>query len=91
MNCLSIASDDAADVTLAELDLKDRCFAAWNFREHDVIRKFHQLANNKFEKLSHAEVQTNHEPAFAQGYGVAGKHESTRIFARRARLRALRL
>jgi len=38
VNRLSVATDDAADVTLAQLHFEDRRFAARNFGQHHVVR-----------------------------------------------------
>src|SRR5206468_9568248 len=48
-----------------KLEFEDNRSAAGNFREHHVIRKFDQLANDKLEKFSHLS-EANHESAFAQ-------------------------
>jgi hypothetical protein len=70
MNRLAVATDDAANVALAKLDFEHGHFAAGNFREHHVVGKFDQLTNDELEKFFHNE-KLNHEPAAAQGYGVA--------------------
>ena len=53
VNGLAVAADDAADVALTQLDFEDRHFAAWNFREDHVVRKFNQLADDELEELFH--------------------------------------
>jgi hypothetical protein len=54
LNGLAAAANDAADVASSKLQLKDSCSAVWNFRQHHVVRKFDQLADDELEKLSHA-------------------------------------
>src|SRR5436309_14125923 len=53
VNRLTIAANDSADIALTQLDFEDRHFAARNFREHHVVRKLDQLANNELEKFFH--------------------------------------
>src|SRR5204863_4880635 len=53
VNRLAVAADDAADVALAELDAEDRHFSRRNFREHHLVGKLDQLANDEFEELFH--------------------------------------
>ena len=54
LNGLAAAAYDAANVASSKLQLKDGCSAVWNFRQHHVVRKFNQLADDELEKLSHA-------------------------------------
>jgi hypothetical protein len=53
-NGLSVTPDNAPDVRLPHLQAEDRHPAARDFREHDLIRKFNELADDKLEELSHA-------------------------------------
>src|SRR5438128_2151864 len=53
MNRLPIAPNDSADIALPQLHLKDCRFAARNLREHHLVGKFNQLANNELQKLLH--------------------------------------
>src|SRR5712692_6115632 len=53
MNGLAVATDDAADVALAKLDFEDRHPPAQDFRQHHVVGKFDQLANDELEKFFH--------------------------------------
>ena len=50
---LSVAPDNPADITLAELDPEDRRFSGRNLREHHFIGELDQLANNELEELFH--------------------------------------
>src|SRR6266850_3118661 len=68
MNGLAVTANNAADVALTELHFEDRHFAARNFRQHHVVRKFHELSNDKFEKLFHGKANL-----------ITNGHESTRI------------
>jgi len=54
LNGLPVAANRATDIPASKLQLKNHCSAAWNFREHHVVRKFHQLPDDEFEKFSHA-------------------------------------
>jgi len=54
VNCLSASANHTADIVSPKLDFKDRRSAAGNFRQHHIVRKFNQLANDELEKLSHA-------------------------------------
>src|SRR5437016_14031080 len=47
VNGLPIAADNAADVALTQLHFEDRHFAAWNFGQPHVVRKFNQLASDE--------------------------------------------
>ena len=47
VNCLPVATDDAADVALAQLHFEDRHLAAWNFGQHHIVREFHELPNDE--------------------------------------------
>src|ERR1041384_687177 len=53
MNRLTIATNNSTNIALTKLDFKDRHFATRNFREHHVVRKFDQLANDELEKFFH--------------------------------------
>src|SRR5258708_12074526 len=55
MNRLSVATDDAADVALAQLHFENRHFGAWNFRQHHVVRKFHELPYDELEEFLHVD------------------------------------
>ena len=57
VNGLAVASNNAADVALAQLHFEDRHFSARNFREHHVVRKFHELPNDELEKFFHWELK----------------------------------
>ena len=43
----------SADISASKLQFKGDQSAVGNFREHHVIRKFDQLANDELEKFSH--------------------------------------
>src|SRR4029077_20861288 len=53
-NRLSVTSDNPADVGLPELQSENDHAAVGNFREHDFVREFDELADDKLEELSHA-------------------------------------
>jgi hypothetical protein len=53
VNGLTASANYAADIPPPKLQLKHGRSAAWNFREHHVVRKFNQLAEDELEKLSH--------------------------------------
>ena len=53
-NRLSVASDNPADVGLPQLQPENDHAAVGNFREHDFVREFDELADDKLEELSHA-------------------------------------
>src|SRR5439155_6357563 len=55
MNGLAVAANDAADVALTQLYFEDRHFAARNFRQHHVVRKFHELSNDELEEFLHVD------------------------------------
>jgi hypothetical protein len=57
MNRLPVAPNDSADIALTQLHFKDCRFAAWNFREHHLVGKFNQLANNELEKFFHDDLE----------------------------------
>src|ERR1043166_1129442 len=61
MNRLTIATNNSTNIALTKLDFKDRHFATRNFREHHVVRKFDQLANDELEKFFHGGRKTNPE------------------------------
>ena len=54
VNRLAVAPDDSADVALPELDPKDGRLSRRNLREHHLVGKLDELANDKLEKLFHA-------------------------------------
>lgn len=56
MNGLAVAANNAANVALTELHFEDRHFAARNFRQHHVVRKFHELSNDELEEFLHDDV-----------------------------------
>ena len=53
-NRLSVTSDNPADVGLPQLQPENGHAAVGNFREHDLVREFDELADDKLEELSHA-------------------------------------
>jgi hypothetical protein len=53
LNGLTIATDDAADITLPQLEAKNGCSARRNFRNDCLVWKFRELANNELEKFTH--------------------------------------
>jgi hypothetical protein len=53
LNGLTGPADHAAHVSAAKLQSENNRSAVGNFREHHVIRKFDQLANNELQELSH--------------------------------------
>jgi hypothetical protein len=55
VNCLAVAANDPADVALAQLHFEDGHLAAGDLRQHHIVRKFHELANDKLEKLLHVD------------------------------------
>jgi hypothetical protein len=75
LNGLAATTNDAANISSSKLQLKDGCSAAWNFREDHVVRKFDQLPNDEFEKLSHASERLATNPPSHNSYGVTGDHE----------------
>src|SRR6202045_1812672 len=86
---LPVAPNDSADVGLAQLDPEDRGFPGRNLREHHLIRKLDELANDEFEKLLHepecrrtltfvtprAAVDRALRRAMGNSAGAAGKHK----------------
>jgi hypothetical protein len=77
VNGLAAAANDATDVSSSKLQLKDGCSAAWNFRQHNVVRKFNQLADYELEELSHAPERLTMNPRWHNSYGAAGELEQT--------------
>src|SRR6516164_5908525 len=65
VNRLTRPANHTAHVSASKLQLKSDRSAVRNFREHHVVRKFDQLANNELEKFSHRS-KTSHECGFAQ-------------------------
>ena len=53
-NRLSVTSDNPADVGLPQLQPENDHAAVGNLREHDLVREFDELADDKLEELSHA-------------------------------------
>ena len=53
-NRLPVTSDNPADVGLPQLQAENGHAAVRNFREHDLVREFDELADDKLEELSHA-------------------------------------
>src|SRR6516164_7127756 len=49
VNRLTRPANHTAHVSASELQLKSDCSAVRNFREHHVVRKFDQLANDELE------------------------------------------
>src|SRR3954468_20820364 len=60
---LAVATNDAADIGLPQLDPEDRRFSRGDLRKHHLVRKLDKLANDKFEELFH-------RPEFIRSYGV---------------------
>ena len=78
MNGLAASANDATDIPSPELQLKDRRPAAGNFRQHHVVRKFDQLANDELEELSHAAERLTTNPRSHNSDGAqidTNKHE----------------
>jgi hypothetical protein len=53
LNSLTIPADDAADITLPQLQAENGCSTRRNFRDDCFVREFRELANNEFEKFAH--------------------------------------
>ena len=53
-NRLSVTSDNPADVGLPQLQPENDNAAVGNLREHNFVREFDELADDKLEELSHA-------------------------------------
>jgi hypothetical protein len=53
VNGLTRPANHTAHISASELKSKDDHSAIGNFREHHVIRKFYQFANDELEKFSH--------------------------------------
>src|SRR5207244_13181899 len=75
LNGLAAATNHPADISPSKLQLKDGRSAVRNFREDHVVRKFDQLPNNEFEKLSHAPERLTMNPPTHNSYDVTGEHE----------------
>src|SRR5207253_9837098 len=56
LNGLTIAADDAANITLPQLQAENGCSARRNFRDDCLVREFRELADNKFEKFAHRRI-----------------------------------
>jgi hypothetical protein len=54
MNGLTASANHTANIPASKLQFKDSRPAAWNFRQHYIVRKFNQLPNDELEKLPHA-------------------------------------
>src|SRR5438270_3950444 len=54
MNRLPVSADNLADVALPHLHTEDNRPPARHFGEHDLVRKFDELANDELEKFLHA-------------------------------------
>jgi hypothetical protein len=80
LNGLAASANNATDVSMSKLQLKDRRSAAWNFRQNHVVRKFDQLANDELEELSHAPERLTTNPPSHNSYGATGEHERVGIF-----------
>src|SRR5437762_10514746 len=83
LNGLAAATNHPADISPSKLQLKDGRSPARNFREDHVVRKFDQLPNNEFEKLSHAPERLTTNPPSHNSDGVTGEHKQapkTRLF-----------
>ncbi len=72
LNGLAAATNHPADISPSKLQLKDGRSAVRNFREDHVVRKFDQLPNNEFEKLSHAPERLTTNPPTHNSYDVTG-------------------
>src|SRR5712671_4920633 len=53
VNGLAGPTNHTANISASKLQFKGDHSAAGNFREHHVIRKFDELANDELEKFSH--------------------------------------
>jgi len=53
VNGLARPANHTAYISASELQFKGDHSAIGNFREHHVIRKFYQFANDELEKFSH--------------------------------------
>jgi len=80
LNGLAASANNATDVSLSKLQLKDRGSAAWNFCKNHVVRKFNQLADDKLEELSHATERLTTNPPSHNSCGAIGEHERVGIF-----------
>jgi len=54
VNGLAASANDTANIPASKLQFKDSRPAAWNFRQHHIVRKFNQLPNDELQKLPHA-------------------------------------
>ena len=77
LNGLAAPANNATDVSLSKLHLKNRGSAAWNFRQDHVVRKFDQLANDELEELSHAPQRLTTNPPSHNSHGATGEHKRT--------------
>src|SRR5947209_4434581 len=55
VNRLPVSTNNSADVALTQLHFEDRHFAARNFRQNHVVRKFHELSNDELEEFLHVD------------------------------------
>ena len=53
LNRLSVPSNDAADIRLPHRQAKNGCLSQRRFGKHHLVRKVHELTNDKLEKLFH--------------------------------------
>src|SRR6266513_3336528 len=53
LNGLTIPADDAADITLPQLQAENGRSARRNLRDDCLVREFRELADNKFENFAH--------------------------------------
>jgi hypothetical protein len=53
LNCLTISTDNSADVALTKLHPENRGFATGNLGQHHLVWKLNQLTNHEFEKFLH--------------------------------------
>src|SRR5438105_14866141 len=72
MNGLAVAANNAANVALTELHFEDGHFAVRNFRQHHVVRKFHELPNDELEEFLHFASDGGAGVSAGGGGGVSG-------------------
>lgn len=53
LNGLAASAYHTTNISLSKLQFEDGHPAAWNFRQHHVVRKFNQLPNDELKKLPH--------------------------------------
>src|SRR5204863_2325907 len=71
VNRLAVATNDSADIALAQLHFKDRHFTVRNFGQHHVVRKFHELSNDELEEFLHVDSGGGGAVASAGGVGAS--------------------